>query len=69
MLKYYRQLGIHNIFGYNCGKFDLPVLVPYIANYATRNQIQIKALKRGNTYISVTIDNCTFKGLFTFLNK
>ena len=66
MLRHYRQIGIHNVFGYNSGKFDLPVLIPYIVNYATRKNVPIKALKRGNSYIIIKIDNCTFKGLFNF---
>ena len=64
MLNYYRKLGDHNIFGFNSGRFDLPVLLPYIVNYATRMLIPVKALKRGNTYITLRLENLVFKGKF-----
>ena len=64
MLNYFRKFGDHSVFGYNCGRFDLPVLLPYIANYATRKLMSIKALKRANTYITLRVENLVFKGLF-----
>ena len=62
MLNYYRKLADHNIFGYNSGRFDLPVLLPYIVNYAVRQSIPVKALKRANTYITLRLENLVFKG-------
>ena len=64
MLNYYRKLGEHSVFGYNSGRFDLPVILPYIANYGIRKLLPVKALKRSNTYITLRLENIIFKGLF-----
>ena len=62
MLTYWNKLSQHNIFGYNSSKYDLPVLMPFIVNWAKKNDQRIKTLKRGTAYISLQIGDMIFKG-------
>ena len=62
MFNYAQRMKLHNLFGYNAGKYDLNVLVPYIVNWAARHKIPIQVLKRSNTYISLTVGDTIFKG-------
>ena len=65
MLSWYRKLEEHSCYGFNSGRYDLPILLPYLVNYASRKGIKVKALKRTNTYISLRIGNLVFKGIFS----
>ena len=65
MLSHWRKFQQHNILGYNSAKFDLQILVPYIVDYGKRNKLKVKVLKRGNAYLSLTIDTLIFKGTLT----
>ena len=62
MLSHWRKFQQHNILGYNSAKFDLQILMPYIVDYGKRNKLAVKVLKRGNAYLSLTIDTLIFKG-------
>ena len=46
MMNHFKKFKQLNCFGFNSGKFDLPVLMPYIASWSVRHSIPIKALKR-----------------------
>ena len=46
------QLARFTVFGFNSGRFDLPVLLPYIVNWATRRGIKMSCLKRTTSFIS-----------------
>lgn len=50
-------------FGFNSGRFDIKILLPYIAHYArVRNLPPPRILKRGTSYFSVELENIVFKG-------
>ena len=67
MRQYAKRMKLHNVFGYNSGRFDLNVLIPYIVNWSARQNAPIEVLKRTNTYITLTVGDIIFKGNFFIL--
>ena len=54
-------------FGFNSSRFDLKLIVPYLAHYAhARNLPPPAILKRGTAYFSVELAGVRFKGTFIF---
>ena len=47
-------------YGYNSGRYDLPCLFPGLLTFADKNKRKISVLKRGNSFLSLTIDNVIF---------
>ena len=41
--------------GYNSGRFDIPVLLPYLRRYANEKKLHFSVVKRGSTYIQVKL--------------
>ena len=50
------------VFGFNSSKFDLKVLIGYMAIYCRDKNLDIQVLKRDSKYFSVQIDTLCFKG-------
>ena len=67
MMNHFKKFKQLNCFGFNSGKFDLPVLMPYIASWSVRHSIPIKALKRGNIYITIELGDIIFKGFYIYI--
>ena len=57
-LKLYRKL---NTFGFNSSKFDIPVLIGGILNFAYRSGLKVDPLKNTSKYITLQVDDILFK--------
>ena len=51
-----------SVFGFNSSKFDLKVLIGYMAIYARDKKLDMQILKKDSKYFSVQLDNLCFKG-------
>ena len=47
-------------YGYNSGRYDLPCLFPGLLTFADNNKNKFSVLKRGNSILSLTLDNIVF---------
>ena len=41
--------------GYNSGRFDVPVLLPYFRRYVNEKKLESLVVKRESTYIQIKI--------------
>ena len=55
-----------SIFGFNSGRFDLPILLPHIVSWAVRRGERIECLKRGTSYITLRVGSLHFKDALNF---
>ena len=51
-----------SVFGFNAAKFDMKVLLGYVATYAKKKNLDVELLKKGSIYFNFTIDDVIFKG-------
>ena len=63
---YLRDLSLLNVFGFNSGRFDLNVLIPFIACWAAKRSVPLRCLKRATSYISLQVGNIVFKDIMNF---
>ena len=61
-----KELSLFNVFGFNSGRFDLNVLIPFIAVYAARRSLPMRCLKRTNSFISLQVGSLIFKDIINF---
>ena len=53
-------------YGYNSGKYDLPCLFPGLLSYSKKYNTKVSVLKRGNTFLSLTIQGIVFVDVCNF---
>ena len=46
-----------NVWSFNGGKFDIPVLLNYITVYCTSRDLDLSPIKRGSQYMALNVDN------------
>ena len=47
-------------YGYNSGKYDLPCLLPGLLTYSDKYNVKMSVLKRGNAFLSLTMQDIVF---------
>ena len=57
-LRTYKQL---HVFGFNSSRFDLPVLIGGIVQFASKIDLEPEVLKKGSQYITLTVGDIIFK--------
>ena len=62
-LRNYEQL---HVFGFNSSRFDLPVLIGGIVQFASQRDIRPETLKKGTKYITLTVGNIIFKDTLNY---
>ena len=55
------------VLGFNSGKYDMNVLIPFIVDYCKSNDMSIQPLKRGGTFISLLCGNIQFLDICNYL--
>ena len=54
------------VYGFNSARFDLPLMLPYIVNWALLRGVPIGCLKRGTSYITLRVGELVFKDALQF---
>ena len=54
------------VYGFNSARFDLPVMLPFIVNWAIQRGVSIECLKRGTSYITLRVGELVFKDALQF---
>ena len=61
-----KNLTSFSCFGFNSSKFDLAVLIGYLAVWAKNKELKIDVLKRGSKYFNIQVGNIIFKDVLHY---
>ena len=60
--KYYKL----NVFGFNSSRFDIPILIGGIVQYANKYKIKPETLKKGAKYLTLSVGDIVFKDILNY---
>lgn len=55
------------VLGFNSGRYDLNVIMPFIIHYCREHDINVLPIKRGSTYVSVNCETIQFLDISNYL--